>query len=80
MQVSSLKLKGANEMTVYKRHGLHTKAQNPKIKVPQRNGPTCTLVPASTFPRGPKQANVANGINILFILLKLFVKFNTINI
>ena len=47
MQVSSLKLEGANEMTVYKRHGLHTKAQNPKNKVPHKNEPACTMVPAS---------------------------------
>ena len=50
MQVSSLELKEANEMTVYKRHGLHTNAQSPKIKVPHRNEPACTLVPASKLP------------------------------
>ena len=49
MQVFSLELKEANEMTVCKRHGLHTKAYRTKIKVPHRNKPACTLVPASKY-------------------------------
>ena len=49
MQVFSLELEEDNDITVYKRHGLHTKAQSPKIKVPHRNEPSCTLVPASTL-------------------------------
>ena len=47
MQVISLELEETNEMTVYKRHGLHTKAQIPKIKVSHRNEPASTLVLAS---------------------------------
>ena len=37
MQVSSLKLKEANEMTVYKRHRLHTNAQ--KLRSPTGMNP-----------------------------------------
>ena len=47
MQDFSLELEEANEMALYKKHGLHTKALGPKIKVPHRNEFTFTLLPAS---------------------------------
>ena len=80
MQIFSLELKRTNEIVVYKRHGLNTKAQKVKIKVPQRNEPACTLVPPSTFPWEPKQGKRANGINIIFILLNNYLLNNIVNI
>ena len=48
MQILSLEIEAANEIAVYKRHGLHVKTQKPQIvKVPHRNEPTGTYVPAS---------------------------------